>query len=397
MSKKCLLHSEAFKMSQEITTIGQLMNLYYGPQMVQKDAPVLSTTSGFYNPVFGAMAFSQLNNEANVFALLPKQPWDKSGWRVVSADAGTAGYGAVAENGAIPDTIKPTITEVTATPRQVAHAFDVSFIQEGLVKKSKDDNMGDMEFLRGYFSTLHAKRINEMLLYDADTLPNDLDSSGTNYAFESIDRVTLSTSAVANLGYTTDDEDIYSIERGTNSWADAVVDENSGTDRYLTDDLIRDNLATLETAGAKTNIILTGNDTKWRIFGLYENQVRYPGVLEKNASVRIGINGVETEEGQGVGIRVALVYGIPMFTSQNVEKDTISRIYLLDTTEDPSTGIPRLFIALLYPTLYFESGMSAANPSPFAVNRFGTEGVFYTAGELICTFLAAQGSIRDLK
>lgn len=383
-------------MSQEITTIGQLLTMYYGPQMSKKDAPVLSTTSGYFNPVFGAMAFSQLNNEANVFALFPKQPWDKSGWRVVSADAGTAGYGAVAENGAIPATIKPTIEQITATPRQVAHAFDVSYIQEGLIK-SKDDNMGDMEYLRGYFSTLHAKRINEQLCFDADTLPEDIDGTGSNYAFESIDRITFSTAARVSLGYTDGDEDVYDIDRSANSWADAVVDENAGTDRYLDDNMIRDQLATLESAGAKTNIMLTGNDTKWRIFGLYENQVRYPGVLQKNESARIGINGVETEEGQGVGLRVATVYGIPLFTSQNVEQDTISRIYNLDTTADPVTGIPRLFIALLYPTLYFESGMSAANPSPFAVNRFGTEGVFYTAGELICTFLAAQGSIRDLK
>jgi len=385
-------------MAEKITTMGQLINWYYGPQMVQKDDAVLSSTSGYYNPVFGAMAFSQLNNEANVFAFLPKRPFNKNGYRMVTADAGTAGYGAVAENGSIPATIKPTITEVPITPREVAHAFDVSYLQEGLIKKTDADNMGDMEFLRGYFSVLHAKRINEMLCKDANTLPQDVDSSGTNYAFQSIDRVTITSAAATALSYTADDEDIYGIDRSDNSWADAgVCDHNSGTDRYLTDDLIRDSLATLETAGAKTNIILTGNDTKYRIFGLYENQVRYPGVLQKDQMVKIGLNGVSTEDGYGVGLRVASVYGIPLLTSQNIEKDTISRIYLLDTTEDPATGVPRLFIGLLYPTLYFEAGMSAANPSPFPIDRFGTEGVFYTAGELICTFLAAQGSIRDLK
>jgi len=41
--------------------------------------------------------------------------------------------------------------------------------------------------------------------------------------------------------------------------------------------------------------------------------------------------------------------------------------------------------------------MSAANPDPFAINRLGTQGIYYTAGELICTFFKAQGSIRDLK
>ena len=77
-------------MAARITTIGQLLEKYYGPQMVQKvNAPVLTSTTGVFNAVFGAQAFNQLNQEANVFALLPKMPWDKSGWRAITADAGS--------------------------------------------------------------------------------------------------------------------------------------------------------------------------------------------------------------------------------------------------------------------------------------------------------------------
>lgn len=374
-----------------ITTIGQLLEKYYGPQMVgvgKVNAPVLSTTTGVYNAIFGAVAFSQLNNEANAFGLLPKEPWDHSGWRVITADAGSTAGGGVAENGTIPDTIKPVFQEIQTKSKQVAHAFDVSYLQEGYVHKG-DDAIGDMEFLRGYFAVLHAKRINEMLLVDGNTL------AGNN--FESIDRVTASTASASGASWTADDEDIYGIDRSTNSWSDAQVSHNSGTDRFLSDQLIRDLLASIDDAGGRTNIMLTGNDTKWRIVGLYENQVRYPGVLERNVLAEVGINGVNTDEGLTAGMRVATVYGIPLFKSQAVAKDTISRIYLLDTTVSDETSTPRLFIALLYPTLFFESGMSAATPDPFAINRFGTQGVYYTAGELICTFFAAQGSIRDLK
>ena len=377
------------KMSARITTIGQLMAKCYGPQMVNKaNAPVISTTTGVYNAIYGAQAFSQLNNEANAFALLPKLPWDKSGWRVISADAGSTATGGVTENGTIPDTIKPTFAEVETKAKQVVHTFDVSYLQEGYVQKG-DDALGDMEFLRGYFATLHAKRINEMLLVDGDTL------AGNN--FESIDRVTASSAYATAVSWTTGDEDIYGIDRSANSWADAVVEHNSGTDRDITDDLIRSTLSTIENNGGRTNIMLTGNDTKYRIFGLYNNQVRYPGVLNQDTLVNIGINGVNTEEGIGVGMRVATIYGIPLFSSQAVQKDTISRIYLLDTTENESTGVPRLYMKMLYPTLYFESGMSANMPDPFAINRTGTQGLYFTAGELICTFFKAQGSIRDLK
>ena len=377
-------------MAPRLTTIGQLLERYYGPQMVHKvNAPVLSSTTGVYNAVFGAQAFNQLNSEANVFALLPKLPWNRSGFRVITADAGSTADGGVAENGTIPDTIKPTFAEITTPPKQVAHTFDVSYLHEGRIQRG-DDGIGDMEFLRGYFATKHAKAINEQLLVDGNTL------AGVN--FESIDRVTASAALATALSWTTADEDIYGIDRSANSWADAQVSHNSGVDRTLTDGIVRSMLFdSLEPAGARTNLIVTGSDTKSRIYGLYENQIRYPGVLQKNELARIGINGVSTEEGLGLGQRIAMVYNIPLFVSQAVQKDTISRIYCLDTTVNDETGVPRLFISLLYPTLYYESGMSAANPDPFAINRFGTQGVYFTAGELICTFFAAQGSIRDLK
>ena len=375
-------------MSEQITTVGQLLERYYGKSFVQKvNAPILSSTTGVFNAIFGAQAFSQLNQESNVFGILPKYPWQKSGWRAITADAGSTASGGVAENGTLPDTIKPTFQEITVTAKQVVHTFDVSYLHEGLVQKG-DDGLGDMEFNRGYHATNHAKKINEMLCVDAGTL------AGNN--FESVDRVTFSNAANTALGYDTGDEDIYGIDRSSYSWADAVVDHNSGTDRVLTDELIRDTLATIEANGGRTNIILTGADTKSRIMGLYENQVRYPGVTS-NTTLQVGVNGVQTDEGAEVGQRVATVYGIPLFVSQAVKKDTISRIYLLDTTVQESTGIPRLGIALLYPTLYAESGMSAPDQNPFSVNRLGTQGMYYTAGELVCTFFAAQGSIRDLK
>jgi hypothetical protein len=261
-------------------------------------------------------------------------------------------------------------------------------IHTGLVKKG-DDAIGDMEFLRGYFATLHAKRINEQLCVDADTL------AGNN--FESIDRVTFSAAARASLSYTDGDEDIHGIDRSAASWADAVVSHNSGTDRFLSLDIVRDVLSTLEARGGRTNLLLTGSDTKWRIFGLCEASVRYAGVLQKDLMVKIGVNGVSTEDGTNFGVRVASVYNIPLFVSQAVTKDTISRIYALDTTIQESTGVPRLGISLLYPTLYFESGLNSKDGHPFSIDFYGDKGGYYTAGELVVTFPAVQGSIRDLK
>lgn len=376
----------------QFNTIQELINFTYGHAMgadVHKaDAPVLTTTTGVFNPVFGAQAFSQLNMEGNAFAALPKYPWQKSGWRAITADAGSAADGGVSENGAIPDTIKPTFAEIEVSVGEVSHSFDISYSNE-LLANTGDDSIAKMEALRTYFAALHAKRINEQLLVDVDTAY----SSG----FESIDRVVSSNAEVSNLSLDANDADIYGLDRdGGATWADAVVDDNSGTDRTFQLSLVEDTLATLEANGARTNIILTGSDTKWRIISQAQNSVRYRGILSSE-TVSLGVNGVSTEEGMNFGVRVRAIYDIPLISSQAVPKDTISRIYLLDTTLQAETGVPRLGIAMLSPTLYFESGMSAANPNPFAIGRFGTEGLFYTAGQLVCTFFKAQGKIRDLK
>lgn len=377
----------------QFKNIHEMIDAYYGKKfdVAKADAPVLSSTTGVLNKIFGAQAFSQLNSEGNVFALLPKYPWQHSGFRVITADAGSTAGGGLAESATVPDTVKPTFAEISLSVKQVSHTFQASMIQTGLVKKSGDDAIGDMEFLRGYFATLHAKRINEQLCIDADTLA----SAGNT--FESIDRVTFSTAALTALSYTAGDEDIHGIDRSANSWADAQVSHNSGTDRYLSLDIVRDLLATLEGKGARTNVIITGSDTKWRLFALAEASVRYQGVLQKDVMVSIGVNGVQTEEGINLGVRVATLYNIPVFTSQAVQQDTISRIYLLDTTMQEDTGIPRLGISLLYPTLYFESGLNSKDGHPFAIDFYGDKGGYYTAGELVCTFPAVQGSIRDLK
>jgi len=374
-------------MAGYITTIGQLLEKYYGGDVAKADAPVVTTTTGVYNAVYGAMAFSQLNNEANAISLLPKMPWNHSGWRVITADAGSNADGGTAENGAVAESIKPVFAEISTKPKQIQHVFENSFIQDGLVKKG-DDNIGDMEFLRGYFAIKHTKAMNQQILVDVQTAASN--------NLESIDRITSSSAydtAVGSAG----DSDIYGIDRSASSWSDATVSHNSGTDRYLTDDILRDTIATQRKKGGRPSVLLTGEDTASRITGLYGNQIRYPGVLETNVRVQVGLNGVNTKEGMNAGIEVASVYKIPIFTSQNVAVDTISRIYLLDTTVNDETGVPRLFLALLYPTMYFESGMSANNPDPFAIGTLGTKGMYYTSGEVICTFLAAQASIRDLK
>ena len=94
-----------------IRTIQDMERMFYsnvGAEYITKtDAPVITSTTGVYNAVYGAMVWAALNQEANAFGILPKYPWVRSGWRVITARAGSTGDGGIVEDGTIPDTIKP--------------------------------------------------------------------------------------------------------------------------------------------------------------------------------------------------------------------------------------------------------------------------------------------------
>lgn len=372
-------------MAQIYNTIQDMEDAYYGKSSAIKkdDAPIITSTTGVYNAVYGAQTWAMLNQEANAFGVLPKFIHKRSGWRLVTARAGTLGTGGVAENGAIPDSIKPTWEEVSTKPKTVAHTFNVSEIQGFLASTGDDDAIGDMAYMRQFMSVQHTEHMNKMLMADANTV------AGNN--LESIDRVCGSKAEVALVD--ANDLDIYGLDRDAPTTYDAYVSHNSGTDRVLTDSLIREAIYNISTSGGKTNLLMTGADTYSAIQGLYDPQVRY-SVLGQS-TVKVGVNGIQTKDGIGVGIDVASIYGKPVIITKDTTQDTISRLYFLDTTDPEGFGQPRLGLRIAKPTQYFEAGMAAGDP--FGINKLADEGMYRTMGELICTALHAQGKIRDLK
>ena len=91
---------------------------YSGSELLKADAPMLSTTAGTYQAIYGRKVWSQLNQEFNAFSILPKKPWDRR-WRVVTAKPSTSVGGGIAENGTLPDTTKPTFQHVAQNQKQL--------------------------------------------------------------------------------------------------------------------------------------------------------------------------------------------------------------------------------------------------------------------------------------
>jgi len=380
-----------------ISTIQELENLYYGSEsdyITKTDAPVITTTTGVYNAVFGKFVWKMFNQEANAFGILPKTVWRKSGWRLATARATSVSYGGISEGGSLPDSIKPTFAEVTNTLKTVAHMFEVSEIQQYLASVD-DDATSDLEMSRQNMAEKHKEDMNIALLSDASA---EAAAATANYAgrtgFESLDRVISSDSEEDAFGGTyTTYFDIFGLDRDSATTYDSVVSHNSGTDRSVSDLLIRTLIYDCKEAGANTTVLLTGWDTTRSIVALYADQVRYNNPLD-TAKVKISVNGIETEEGAGVGMRVTSIYGIPLIQSKNTTQDTISRIYALDTSDPEGSGEARLSLSIAKPTQYFQSGVDA--DSPFPIDKFTTQGLFRTLGEIKCTRLDVQGKLRDL-
>ena len=357
---------------------------YSGSELLKADAPMLSTTTGTYQAIYGRKVWSQLNQEFNAFSILPKKPWDRSGWRLVTAKPTFATGGGTAENGVLPETIKPTFLEVSTKPKTIAHTFDMSEVAMFLA--DKDDGLGDVRaVLKEEMGKHHAEHINRMLVGDVDTVAGD--------DLQSLDRVTSDpdnmTVASGHVSAITD-HDIYGITRdGTADFhsAEVNVGATGPVDRTFALDQLDDIFQKVWKRGGSPKVILTGYDTLQRLQQLLQSQQRF---MEEKRVVPT-FNGVKGVPGVEAGFIVATYNGVPIIPSKDIgavgATDALSRIYVLDTDYTYfSTGIP---------TQYFESGIETGDP--FAINRLGQEGLYRTLGEVWTTFFGAQGSIRDLK
>lgn len=360
-------------------TIQDMEDAFYGRgarDIMKADAPVISTTTGVYNAIYGAKCWLQLNLEANMFGVLKKEPWNQSGWRAITARASSTTTGGRAENATLPDTSKPTWAELATKPKTVAHAFNVSEVQQFL--GGVDDSLGDtMEAVREYWAKEHAEHINKMLLTNVTTL------AGNNV--DSVDRCLSSYAEVTNCAdVNANDSDIYSQDRdAAASWTDAYVNHASNVDRNLNLSHIDALFSNVWTNGGDPKFLFTGYDTVMRIEQLLQAQQRFV----ENASITPSVNGVQGIEGVAGGFIVATYNKRPIIPSKNMPQDTISRIYAIDSDY--------LALRVAKPTMYFESGIESGDP--FGINYLGQEGLYRSMMEVICYFFKAQGKLRDLQ
>ena len=407
----------------KIQTIDELEALYYGYNrntLRKADAPITTSTTGVFNAIFGAYAWAQLNLEANAFGILPKYPWDKSGWRVITAKADSladtgccnnTALGGTAEGGLIAATIKPTLAEIDVRPKTAQLPFSASEVMEWLATHSKDDIWGGLGSLRLFMAVQHKELLNRMLLTDAELLAcASCGAFGGTLNWETLDRIISSDAEEDTLGGScgTGNYDPWAanatIDRDTGTTYDSTVDSASGTigtNGILTDDVLRTFLRKVRIkAGKDPNVFLGSHEVYSEIQGLYMPSVRIQNPYGE-ALVQVDVNGIQTFKGTGVGIHVDSIYGVPFIPTKDAPSNAcdtaeVGRLFALDTSDAEGYGYPRLGIMVSIPTEYYEA--TRRSPGyPFINNAFVEKGVFRTMGETVCRSFIAQGKIRDIK
>jgi len=363
-------------------SIEELMAKYYPTKAIKKAGIFTAGTYGsgtFWEPLFGAKAWSWLNEEANIFAILPKEPWSKSGWRIITTRAhSTSGGIATTSQASLPTAQSITFYQMYALPKSMAHMFDIGEMTQFL--SSVDDAIELLPVYREQTGKDHAFCINYQLGLRMET-------SAASNDIESIDRIVSSQSEIQNNSDISDAEsNMYSSGYNLNSattW-DSQVNHNDSTDRDLTLTLIDTVLQTVWDAGGQPKVLLTGTESLMRWQQLLEAERRFMNTARIVPTFG-GVKGLAP--GVEAGFMVATYHGIPILTSQHCpDHDTIESIYYLDTDF--------LKAAIAKPTVYSETG---AGKDFLTTGYFSYKGMYETSLELRAYRFNTHGKLTDLK
>ena len=372
---------------------------------VKDDAPLLTSTTGAVNPVYGRDVYVWTNLEHPAFGALAKQPWTRSGRRIKTANSSTLVEG-YSENDAIPASTLPTYALMKYKIKNMITRLDWTLDMQ-VAAASGDDTIGTPEQLRADKTAEHMLGLGTAgILYNAETYAAAAtgDNSGVS-TFEALDRVISCDAEEDDLGGTYNGcydpwAESMTADRDSGTTYDAVVVHGDGTLCYQTGDPAFDTDATL-TLDAKNVLLknclknglkrengfwLTGYDTYFRLLDLYGVKERYINPTKATYTV----NGVQTMNGSEVGFDISTMDGMPIIVDPNCPKDTIDKLFLIDRSN--------VFMQIATPTVNINLGFPAFTTiSATLGQRLGYAEVLLTQGELCATRLNTSGKLCALK
>lgn len=403
--------------SGRLITTADLIRYYLGYSNVFGEATELlkglgafdtTMSPSFWNRIYGPLVWNYLNMEANVWNLLPKTTWPRSGWRALVGRTVDSPLDIVHNNAGIPSFRRPTFKEIQVDFKYFSLPWEFETGMYILSNQGIDDIAWNVQQVAQWMAIDYAKAINQLLLRrvigkDQNTsIATDGDAIvPLDRAVSGYDESTINATATVAVGSAVN---VYGIDRATApSIFDAVVDHNNGTLRALTFDIIPGVLSRLKYNAATPSVVVTGPDTEAKLWTLFNNiaTAMYPYVVtESYASVTV--NGVKTEEGAKYGAKIASLFGLPLVSAVDTPKEpgstatdndpaSISRIYILDLEDPEGFGFPRTSFSILIPTTYYTLN------NPLIAGKPAIQHILMTIGNTTVRRLNSNAKIRDLQ
>ena len=355
---------------------------------IRKDDLTTGDTA-YFNTMYGASVFNQLNTKSDVFKLLRKEGWTQSGWRVLTDRTVSGSNTGRAEGDTFGTADVPDLAEVKADIKEIVSPYTVS-TRAAILAEADDGVKGLAAFLRAQAAEAHSFYIDKMLTIDYAG-----GAAGDN--FETLTRVCANFAQVAaRSGTLAAEVDIYDLgTRGDGAtWADGFVDGAGGTNRFLSLDLLDVTIQNAIENGASYDnlILLMGHQQLTELKQLItsgSSNATWRMALEAQAPK--GTNGVASEPGMNLDGRMGYYDSIPIYATQHMATA------MTDQTGGTSMGpimlldMEHLYMKIAAPTTFLAQE-DLANVQALKRNY-----AFMTAGELICTKFATQGLITDLK
>ena len=339
---------------------------------------VTSSTANVWNKVFGAVLWNQIPLIAPSFGVLPTVEWERSGIRVITDFMASISAGIPTSEGAVPASVKPDIITMSVDPKEYTLTQNITDVILALSNTADDVGVNAVS-LRMAFGKHYLTNLERMIHDDSGT--EGTTPSGFWHRFVDI---------IHDAGV------IYGVDRSApaNAWAKALVNTSS-TLRVPDIDFVNKMKALIERQGVKPNVIITSPlDTAY--FRSQADNKMFLSILDSKP-IKIGINGIETNDGYGVGVLVNQLYGLPIIESPFVGatggsvgpgETRLPNIYVITTEFGGEVIFGKM---LLIPTVYHESNI------PLAQNFFGTRIAYRTVGNLVCRRFNVQGKINALK
>jgi len=338
--------------------------------MVASRAAISTSTAGAFNVMFGEEMENAISSNPGALASMMQDPWDRTGWRVWAAGAGSGTLG-VAQGASVGTSVVPDPREIQALPKTLQLPFEATEMYAAL---DMEDHISLGVFLER-IGVDFAKRASNDLLRDAD------DVTVLATALESIDRATTSGAAAAALYSAVTDANIHDINRQVDTYFNSHILHNSNVDRPFSIALVEEleeRIRPFLGDRRKGDSYWLTSDNTHRVWQATEEAKKRYETVAVSFDPTLGINAAE---GGDLGLHLGKWNGKLIALDDIVVQDGIGRLYQLNKAA--------IGMKVLKPM------QSVQEDNPFVVGH-NVKAVLWALEELVVRNPKKVGQIRDL-